>query len=294
MNPQSHKKQINNFKKNIHNLHENFSQFYENNSKNAVAKKIQLYNAEKLKHTNFIEECVHGHDEINDIKTAINAEILFAIYNANKGQNTDNTIHPSWKNCHQSIVKDSRTLKKRMIKGLMHMTAELTCVVLCFIGDVVIFAPLAVLIEVEGQWNFLNLCEEIKQIYKERPIEAWLILAAFFILTIVFLTLTHHYIPNALFSKESERKNCLMILEEKIIKAEVTSTLEDILKVYHDCVINTKTGQALTENTISTLQLDKKPILEAYEILDNALWTPNKKNLFIASAVQILHQQAVS
>jgi hypothetical protein len=314
------KQKIKDLKKNIFNLSNSFSFLYENflrnqlssqpnqNSEidqlkdNLVVNKIELYKVKRLEKTNFIEDCAHGHQENDDIKTAINAQVLFAIY-----RNHKKDINNSWANCYKDVTQDSKTFKKRMVKSLMHITAELTCVVLCFIGDVVVFAPLAVLIEVEGQWNFLDLCEEITHMYKERPAESWLILAAFFVLTIIFLTLTHSYIPHALFSKESERKNCLMNLEENILQENIDQLYKDlnsskegannkeelknVLNIYLESINNkNNVNVEEIEKILGNLKLHEKPILEAYEILNNALWNINEKNIVISSTNQILEQ----
>jgi hypothetical protein len=39
--------------------------------------------------------------------------------------------------------------------------------------------------------------------------------------------------------------------------------------------------------------LHEKPILEAYEILNNALWATNEKNIFMNDVVEISAQRAI-
>jgi hypothetical protein len=285
---------VKNLKKNIHHLSENFDQFDEKNPTNLVAKNIKIYRIEELKSKNFIEDCSHGHDEINNIKTAINAEILLAIYNNNiKNSTTNDAIKKSWENCHQDVVKDSRTFRKRAMKSLLHFTHEATCALVCFGLEGIFLVPLGVLIEVEGDWHLLNLIEEIKHVYQERPKESWAILILFIVLTIVLIKLTHHYIPNKLFSKESERKDCLMTLEKNILEGRMHSNLKDILEVYYSCAINNNNSVVVNMEALNNLKLHEKPILEAYEILNNALWATNEKNIFMNDVVEISAQRAI-
>lgn len=293
------KSQLKVFRKNVHNLPDSHYQILSLKRKNRpeIADRIENYKVERAKRTNFIEEIIHDHDIVSDIKNAINAEILFSIYEKNLKKfdelDTTNKNEISWRCCYADVDKDSKKLHKRLLKGLMHITAELTCVFLCFLGDVVIFEPLAIFIEVEGKWEFGKLYEQIKGIYRERPMEAWLILAAFFVLTMIFLILTHHHIPRLFFAEESDRKDCLMALQEKISGkyGEKPLELEEISKLYYSCVIKSGDRADFKEfiQKIEELKLDGKNILDAYKVLNDFLWKPKEQsaNILINEVVEI-------
>ena len=287
------KNNIENFKANIRNLPENFAEFYKKNSNNLVANKIKQYSDELFaKKNDLTSETPHEHDRVKHIKCAINALFLIAIYCKNKER-----IHSSWLDANGAIIKDTQKTRKKLMRGFMHFMEEATCALMCFALECIFLIPFAVLIEVEGEWKLKDLIEEAIHVYKERPKESWAILFLFIVLTVIAIRLSHHWRPKILLN-DDERKDSLgrfnKLLTECNVRDAVKFELKDVFKVYKNCVINLEDGVFAIdiENFITNNTLIDKPILDAYNMLDDTLWGEScKNNLYIANVDQINSKQ---
>ena len=292
-NKQIAQNNIKNFKANIRNLPENFAEFYKKNSNGLIANKVKQYSEGLFaKKNDLTSETPHEHDRVKHIKCAINALFLIAIYCKNKDK-----IHLSWFDTNDAIIKDSQKPHKKLMRGFMHFMEEATCALMCFALECIFLIPFAVLIEVEGDWKLKDLIEEAIHVYTERPKESWAILFLFIVLTVIAIRLSHHWRPKILLN-DDERKDSLgcfnKLLTECNVSDAVNFELKDVCTVYKNCVIS---GEGVItaidiENFITNNTLIDKPILDVYNMLDDALWGEScKNNLYINDIARINSKQ---
>ncbi len=266
------------FKKNTHHLSKNFHSVIVNRKDNTIIDRIQLYIINRLESANFIEEFYDAHDKDRDVKTAINKEILLQIYRANKDKNDTDKLDDSWLDAAHYIHEDGKKKHKKILRITLHVLTEIVCAMICFAMEHILEY---ILDHIAGSEH-----EHSHQVG---------IFVVVFITAIVLSLLMHHAVPELFFSKENERKNCLIGMQKEILEEKLNNSgrianpdLADIAKIYCQVMYEADESKAgLVSQEIGKLQLYKKNILEAYKELNEFLWEGKTKNKNVDNNVDL-------